>query len=473
MTKAKNLLNVKEVAKLLGLHDQTIYDLCKNNEIPHLKIGKTQRAIRFDAEDVDKWLDERKQKVCKNIVLEPVMAFSPKEHDKTFLRSVSMSGKNGLRHWNYGFGGIMQRETKGGLIRYDIWYYDEHRKIRQEVVKMAICKKEAMEALTYRRRQIHKKQYSDQQDRQTISFKDYCEKYLKEIEMRNLKSRKMIELAVRKRFIPFFGDMTLSSITTGKVKDYILERKSTKARGKNQAVTNSSLNIELSYLRTIFNSGIEEEEYAIQKNPVKSALFLKDDRKKKDKVLTVEEEEKLLSASISHLRPIIICAINTGMRKSEVSTLEWKNVDLKQRTITVTAEHSKNGKPREIPINTILLEELKVLKANNGHSPFVFVYEKKRGDIRPVGDFKIAWMKAIEKAGISNFTFHQLRHTFASRLAEQGVHPFQAKKILGHSSIDMTEWYSHFNQKQLLEAVEKVNGNGKSSGVFEESQARG
>ena len=460
------------MSKLLGYHPQTVYDMCSNGQIPHLKIGETQRSIRFDSSDISEWLEDRKQKVSKNIVLEPVMAFSLKEYDKLFLRRFPMSGKKSNGHWNYGFGGVYERKTKGGLTRFDIWYYDENHRIRQEVVKMAVCKKEALIMLEHKRRQVFKKMSSDEPDRETITFKDYAEKYLKEIEMRGLKSRHIIELNIRKRFIPFFGDMNLSSISTGKVKDYILERKACTARGKSTAVSNSSLNIELSYLRTILNLALEEEEYKIEKNPVKPNLFLKDDTKKKDKVLTGEEEERLLSAASPHLKPMIITALQTGMRKSEISTLKWENVDLKRQTITVTAEHSKNGKAREVPVNSRLLEELKVLKANNGHLPFVFVYEKRKGDFRPVGDFKVAWMKAIEKAGISNFTFHGLRHTFASRLAEAGIHPFEAGKILGHSSIDMTRWYSHFTGKQLLEAVEKVNGNGKSSGVFKESQAR-
>ena len=167
------------MAEKIGLHVQTIYTMCADREIPHLKIGETARSIRFDAEDVGKWLDERKQRVSKSIVLEPVMTASFREYDKIFLRRIPMAGKKGNSTWNYGFGGIISRKTKAGLVRWDIWYYDEHRKIRQEVVKMAICKKEAVEALEYRSRQIHKKLYSDEPDRETISFKDYAEKFLK------------------------------------------------------------------------------------------------------------------------------------------------------------------------------------------------------------------------------------------------------------------------------------------------------
>ena len=449
----------------MGYHPQTIYEMCANREIPHLKI---RRSIRFNPSNIDKWSEDRERKVSKNIILEPVMVYSAKEYDKTFLRSVPMTGKNGNRSWNYGFGGVYERKTKAGLKRYDIWYYDENHRIKQEVVKMAICKKEATIMLDHRRKQIFKKMSSDDPDRETITFKDYAEKYLQEIEMRGLKSRHIIELNIRKRFIPFFGNMNLGSITTGKIKDYILQRKGCNARGKSAAVTNSSLNIELAYLKRIFNTAIEEEQYSIDRNPVKSTLFLKDDTKRRDKVLTAEEEEKLLKVASPHLKPIIITALNTGMRKTEISTLEWENVDLKNRTITITAEHSKNGKAREIPISSELLGELKVLKANNGCSKFVFVYEKKKGVVRPVGDFKIAWGNAVRKAGLDGFTFHDLRHVFASRLAAQGVHPFQAQAILGHSSVNMTEWYTNSTRKQLLEAVEKVNGNGKSSRLFED-----
>ncbi len=469
-TSSKNLLKVEEVSKVLALHPQTIYTMCADNKIPHLKIGQSQRSIRFDAEDINKWLDERKHQVSKPVVLEPILASSVREYDKLFLkRRIPMAGKKGSGHWNYGYGGIYERKTKAGLIRYDIWFYDEHHKIRQEVVKMAVCKKEALVALEYKRREIFKKLYFDEADKEKITFKDYAEKYLKEIKLRALKSRASIELNIRRRFIPFFGNMELSSISTGKVKDYILMRKGVNARGKGTVISNNSLNIELAHLKRIFSVAIEEEEFSVEKNPVKPTLFLKDDRKKRDKVLNSEEEERLLKAASPHLRPIIITALNTGMRKMEIASLQWKNVSLKNRVLVVTAENSKNSKPREIPINTTLLKELKVLKASNGCSKFVFVYEKKKGVVQPVGDFKISWMKAIERSGISNFTFHGLRHTFASRLAEMNVHPFQAQRILGHSSVNMTEWYSHSSREQLLAAVEKVNGDGKSSGLFKES----
>jgi len=471
-TRKKNILSVKEVSKLLGYHIQTIYDMCSNGQIPHLKIGKSQRSIRFDSSDVNEWLEERKQQVSKNIVLEPIEVSSFREYDRLFLRRFPMSKKKGSGHWNYGYGGILERRTKSGLTRFDIWWYDQNRKIQQQVVKQAFSRKEAMVALEFKRQEIFRRLYTKEADRETIKFKDYCERFLKEITLRRLKSRDNIELVVRKRLLPFFGDMALDRVNPGKVKDYILKRKSEKCKFRDSTISNSSLNVELSHLRRIFNMAIEEEQYAIEKNPVKSSLFLKDDTKKRDKVLSAKEEERLLAVVATHIRPMIITALNTGMRKLEISTLTWENVDLKNRTITVTAEHSKNGKPREIPINSVLLNELKVLKADNGSSEFVFTFQKKVGDIRPIGDFKIAWMAALKRAGIDGFTFHGLRHTFASRLAGAGIHPFEAGKILGHSSIDMTRWYSHSTMDQLLKAVEKVNGNGKSSGVFEESQAR-
>ncbi len=466
-TSGENLLKVKEVAEKIRLHPQTLYQMCNNEQIPHMKIGETQRSIRFDVDKIDKWLEDREHQVSKTVVLEPVMAFSPKEYDISFLRSVSMSGKKGSGRWNYGFGGVMERKNKNGIVRFDIWYYDQERKIRQQVVKQATSKREALVALEFKRKEIFKKLYSDEPDKKKITFKDYCEKYLKEIELRQLKSRTSIELNIRKRFIPFFGDMDLDKITPGQVKDYILMRKGVNAMGRDRVISNSSLNVELANLKRIFSVAIEDEGYQVKNNPIKASLFLKNDTKPRDKVLTIEEEERLLKAAALHLKPAIVCAVNTGMRKMEIASLQWKNVSLKNRIIVVAAEHSKNGKAREIPINSVLLEEMKMLKRDNGQSSFVFTYERKKGEIKPIGDFKISWMKAIEKAGIQNFTFHGLRHTFASRLAAQGVHPFEAQKILGHSSIDMTKWYSHFNQKQLLKAVEKVNG----SGVFKESQA--
>ena len=126
---SKNLLSVKEVSKILAVHPQTIYTMCEDKKIPYLKIGESQRSIRFDPDDISEWLEDGKHKVCKTIVKEPVLTFSVREYDKLFLMSVPMVGRKNFKSWNYGYGGIYERKTKGGLIRFDIWYYDQNRQI--------------------------------------------------------------------------------------------------------------------------------------------------------------------------------------------------------------------------------------------------------------------------------------------------------------------------------------------------------
>ena len=154
--------------------------------------------------------------------------------------------------------------------------------------------------------------------------------------------------------------------------------------------------------------------------------------KGKDRILSEEEETRLLEAvklstKSQHLEPIIITALNTGMRKGEILNLKWSNVDFKTGHILVGG--TKNGGMRKIPMNdklTLTLERGK--KVSRGE--FVF---SENG--RPYLDVKRGWWTALRKAGIENFRFHDLRHTFGSRLGMKGVDIRTIQELMGHKDI--------------------------------------
>ena len=130
------------------------------------------------------------------------------------------------------------------------------------------------------------------------------------------------------------------------------------------------------------------------------------------------------------------------MRLSEILNLKWENVVTQKKFIKV--EHTKSGKCREIPINSLLLEVFEEMQIRNDDVGFVFFYKSIR----------TAFENAKSRAGIKNFTFHDLRRTFGTRLLEQGVNIVTISKLYGHSNVLITQRYLHPQDKLSVMAVE-------------------
>jgi len=137
------------------------------------------------------------------------------------------------------------------------------------------------------------------------------------------------------------------------------------------------------------------------------------------------------------------------MRRGEILGLRWSQVDLAARTIKLS--QTKSGKPRVIPINAFLLDILISQERKTGYSDFVFLNRATR---KPFQDVKRAFNTAATNAGIVGLRFHDLRHTFASRLVAAGVDLITVKDLLGHHSVKVTERYTHTNAEQKKRAVE-------------------
>ena len=164
--------------------------------------------------------------------------------------------------------------------------------------------------------------------------------------------------------------------------------------------------------------------------------------------MTRDEESKLFKTSAPHLRPILTLALHTGMRLGEILGLTWGQVDFKKGLIRV--ERTKSGLCRLIPINTVLYADLRAIK---GQSNSAFLFRNAMTE-KPLGSVKTAFKAACRRAGIIGLRFHDLRHTFASRLIEHGADLITVKELLGHSSVKITERYTHSQSEQKKNAVE-------------------
>lgn len=147
-----------------------------------------------------------------------------------------------------------------------------------------------------------------------------------------------------------------------------------------------------------------------------------------------------------HLTPIVLLALNTGMRRGELMSLKWSDVDFHAKSITVQAENAKSGRQRHIPLNAEALQVVtKWANQSKGQDRLFDALDVKKG-----------WSALLDKAGITGFRFHDLRHDFASKLVRAGVDLNTVRELLGHADIKMTLRYSHLSPDGLAAAVAKL-----------------
>ena len=195
-------------------------------------------------------------------------------------------------------------------------------------------------------------------------------------------------------------------------------------------------------------------------NPLASVKPLKVDTRGKVRFLSKDEEmrlRKLLDSKGGRrpklMKPLILLALNTGMRRGELFHLTWKNVNFSTKTITVAGEKAKSGSTRHIPMNA---EAVQLLEDWKKISKGELVFPGKDG--APLNNTKKSWATILDDAKIEGFRFHDLRHTFASNLVMAGVDLNTVRDLLGHGDLKMTLRYAHLAREHKAAAVELLAG---------------
>ncbi|HYP29986.1 MAG TPA: site-specific integrase [Blastocatellia bacterium] len=146
---------------------------------------------------------------------------------------------------------------------------------------------------------------------------------------------------------------------------------------------------------------------------------------------------------------MILLALNTGMRRGEILSLRWAQVDFGRGQIHLT--RTESGRERSIPIN----QAVRDLLFNLEHHCSGFVFASERTG-RALTHCKRGFATPCRMAGIEDLPFHDLRHTAATRMAEMGAEPSTIKEILGHSDLRMTDRYTHAVERRKVEALERI-----------------
>lgn len=279
-----------------------------------------------------------------------------------------------------------------------------------------------------------------------FTFENLITKYLEEYSAVNkAKSSHKRDKSLADHLKKSFKDQYLLDITPSMVSDYKIKRRA-------EGASPRTINYELTLMSHAFNIAIKEWEW-VDDNPIK--------RVQKERVnnlierwLTLNEEKNLLQASPKWLREIIVFAIHTGLRRSEILDLKWSQVDMVRRTVTILEQ--KNGGVDTLPLNATAIRVLSE-RHNLDMVPGDNVFSSKNGTRIIDRNLFRAFESATERAKVRNFRFHDLRHTFATRLVQAGVGIYEVQRLGRWRNVSMVMRYAHHHTESLRSSIEVMD----------------
>lgn len=383
-------------------------------------------------------------------------------------------------------GSVLKR--KDGSIWARITFFDPATQKRKDKLRRAENRSHAKELIKEMHRELDD-HGAEAFDVKKVTFADlakhYEEHYLVQAEYdkkTGTKTAGLRSLAAPKGFLKtlsaHFDKRLLRSITYGDVRTFRNNRlKTPTKREKNEngkfvgQRSVASVNRELALLRSMLN--VAQQEKWIDRNPMHNgkSLVSVTEEHKRERVLTYEEEERLLAAcggrtiictrkgkehkqtddgrKRKHLRAIIIAAIDTGMRKGELLKLKWRDVDFESGVINVLASNTKTMKAREVGLSERLTLELTQLFEQSPQNLDELVFG--------LNDVKKSFESARDAAGLSDVRFHDLRHTNATRLVAAHIPVAEVARTLGHQQLSTTYRYTNQTRESTRRIADALN----------------
>lgn len=288
---------------------------------------------------------------------------------------------------------------------------------------------------------------------------DAIDKYLLDVLPHKARNRNAVNV---KRHLAWWRDelgaFALSAVTPAAISDARdkLRRAANGSKGRGDKTRSpSTVNRYLVALSAVLRVAADEWLW-IENTPMAKVKKLGEPRGRV-RFLSDKERKALLEAckasDSAMLYPVVVIALSTGMRQGEILGLTWDRVDLKRGTIII--EETKNGERRTVPLVGHAAEVLENYRRTHRRVDTKLVFPSKDGK-RPAA-IQQSWIRAVSRASLEDFRFHDLRHSAASYLAMNGASLTEIADILGHKTLAMVKRYSHLTEQHTTRVVERMN----------------
>jgi integrase len=292
---------------------------------------------------------------------------------------------------------------------------------------------------------------------QSIKMSEVIDKYMQEISpLKKASHERNLQLAAHLK--KFFGNCLLEDVRAPLLSRYRAQRLQTiSLRGR--PISPDTVRKELGFLRQIFNVAIDEWEYC-KENPVRKVMKKLPKEERRVRYVLPEEAEKLRFTIPSWLRPFIVTACQTGLRRNNLINLTMDQVDFSANRIIVGK--TKNGDPLGITMTaTVRATLIECIRSRKVASPYLFCNEKGQKFTRH--QVSMSFKRACERAGVKNLRLHDLRHDFATLMLRKRRNLVEVQHALGHKDPRMTLRYAHLIPDDLKEAFEAIDNEGTAS----------